>query len=244
VRGRLAADVKRITDHSDAPDIDAFGGYWNRIYQDCGPYTLLEALPSLCDGIGKACREYGGAVREAHTQASEAVSNPIGIIIEAAAVRAALASAAGKLLQTVGVIAAGALASHLVASVTTGTANAPNLRILQAEVEGEQEHPHGAYKPSGKHKPTNTRARRGGDNSKEPEDGQEALDNSVQVKDTSPRRVGYDEEHGEIVVLDETQDGEFHGDVRSWKELTQEMKNTLIRAKQFNRRGKYIGSDE
>jgi hypothetical protein len=34
--------------------------------------------------------------------------------------------------------------------------------------------------------------------------GQEALDNSVQVKDTSTRRVGVNEANDEIVVLDKT----------------------------------------
>ncbi|MBO2447353.1 hypothetical protein J4573_09675 [Actinomadura barringtoniae] len=136
VRGRLAADLKRVTDQSDAPDIDAFGGYWDRIYQDCFPSTLLEALPNLCDGISRACREYGNAVLDGQTKASDAVSNPIGIIVEAATIRAALAATATRLLQTVSVITAGALASNLITSVATGVADTPNLRILDAELDG------------------------------------------------------------------------------------------------------------
>jgi hypothetical protein len=67
--------------------------------------------------------------------------------------------------------------------------------------------------------------RGGGDNSKEPENGQEALDNSVPIKPTTDRRVGYDAENDEIVVLDKTSEGTFHGHVRHWKGLTEEMKN-------------------
>src|SRR5262249_15806270 len=60
-----------------------------------------------------------------------------------------------------------------------------------------------------------------------PKDGQAALDNSVQVKETSPRRVGVDKTNNEIVVLDQTRPGIFHGHVRQWSELTSEMQNVL-----------------
>ena len=58
---------------------------------------------------------------------------------------------------------------------------------------------------------------------KAPENGQVALDNSVQVKETSPRRVGVDKVANELVVLDRTEvrangDEIFHGHVRSWDE--------------------------
>jgi RHS repeat-associated protein len=65
-----------------------------------------------------------------------------------------------------------------------------------------------------------------GDVSAAPKDGQAALDNSTQVKDTSPRRVGVDVANNEIVVLDQTSEGEFHGHVRSC-ELTSQMQNAL-----------------
>ncbi|MDL4820787.1 WXG100-like domain-containing protein [Actinomadura opuntiae] len=234
-QGPLAAEVEKVAGHSDAPDIAAFGDYWKRL--DGRPASLLEALPQLCAGMARACDKYAGAVQAAQVQLNDAAPNPVAALVETATIRAAMAAAAGRLLQSVSVIATGALAEHLVTSVTTGAANAPNLRILEAETE----HPNGVYEPSGKHKPTNTRARRGGENSKEPEDGQSALDDSVQVKDTSPRRVGYDEESGEIVVLDQTSDGVFHGHVRSWEGLDQAMRNALVKSGMFNRRGKYIG---
>lgn len=48
---------------------------------------------------------------------------------------------------------------------------------------------------------------------------------------------------GEIVVLDKTSDGVFHGHVRSWEGLDQAMRNALIKGGMFNRRGKYIGGN-
>ncbi|WP_212748088.1 RHS repeat-associated core domain-containing protein [Pseudoalteromonas sp. S3178] len=57
-----------------------------------------------------------------------------------------------------------------------------------------------------------------GDVSKAPKDGQKALDNSVQIKETSPRRVGVDQGNGEVVVLDkhETSGNKetYHGHVQ------------------------------
>jgi hypothetical protein len=44
----------------------------------------------------------------------------------------------------------------------------------------------------------------------------------VQIKSTSPRRLGYSE--GQLVVLDQTSPGVFHGHVRTYSELTNNMK--------------------
>lgn len=69
--------------------------------------------------------------------------------------------------------------------------------------------------------------------SKAPQDGQFALDNSVEIKGTTDRRVGIDVT-GDYVVLDKTVDGTYHGHVRPWKNvdpnlspLTDQMKNAL-----------------
>jgi hypothetical protein len=70
--------------------------------------------------------------------------------------------------------------------------------------------------------------------------GQAALDGSVQVKDTSPRRVGVDAANGQIVILDQTQEGIFHGHVRAWSELTQQQRNALINANLTDKRGNII----
>jgi hypothetical protein len=71
-----------------------------------------------------------------------------------------------------------------------------------------------------------------------PTNGQATLDRSVQVKPTSPRRVGVDPSTGEIVVFDRTQGNVYHGHVRSWDGLTRQMQNALIKSGQTNRRGK------
>ena len=60
--------------------------------------------------------------------------------------------------------------------------------------------------------------------SKAPKNGKEALDASVQVKLTSPRRVGVDRINKELVVLDQTlitPEGieVYHGHVRAWEDL-------------------------
>ena len=59
----------------------------------------------------------------------------------------------------------------------------------------------------------------------------------MQVKETSPRRVGADKKNGEIVVLDQTREGIYHGHVRGWKDLTQQQRNALIKGKITNKKG-------
>lgn len=73
-----------------------------------------------------------------------------------------------------------------------------------------------------------------------PTDGQHALDNSFElpksVNSTSTRRlaISYDE----FVVLDQTRAGEFHGHVRDWKNLTDDMQRELLRRKLVNNSGR------
>jgi RHS repeat-associated protein len=79
--------------------------------------------------------------------------------------------------------------------------------------------------------------------SRAPTDGQTALDNSVQVKETSQRRVGLDPENKEFVVLDRTetyQNGneEFHGHVRCWCDLHNEQQSALRKASMVTGKGK------
>lgn len=63
---------------------------------------------------------------------------------------------------------------------------------------------------------------------------------SVQVKPTAPRRVAYEADSGEFVVLDQTQAGQWHGHVRTWEELTPEMQRALIDQGVVDRKGKPI----
>ncbi len=96
------------------------------------------------------------------------------------------------------------------------------------------------YQPSRKHGPVQR-----GNVSPAPTNGQRALERSVRVKETSTRRVAADPMAQEFVVFDETQPGTeiFHGHVRQWSELTQEMQNALVNAGQATRKGKIIGSN-
>jgi hypothetical protein len=97
------------------------------------------------------------------------------------------------------------------------------------------------YEPNPKHGPEKK-----GNVSAAPKDGQTALDNSVQVKDTSPRRVGVDPANNQIVVLDQTTaanesgSATFHGHVRAWNELTPEMQNALKNANLTDARGNIV----
>lgn len=77
--------------------------------------------------------------------------------------------------------------------------------------------------------------------SKGPTNGQEALENSVQVKPTSPRRIGVDPETNELVVFDRTGGEVYHGHVRPWDKLHQDMKNALIKAKKVDSKGRILG---
>ncbi len=79
-----------------------------------------------------------------------------------------------------------------------------------------------------------------------PTNGQTALDNSVQVKPTSPRRVGVDIANNEIVVLDKTRFlsehvDEYHGHVRDWDALDNKQQSALIKSGKTTRKGKICG---
>ena len=77
--------------------------------------------------------------------------------------------------------------------------------------------------------------------SKGPTNGQEALENSVQVKPTSPRRIGVDPDTNELVVFDRTGGDVYHGHVRPWDKLHQDMKNALIKARKVDNKGNILG---
>jgi hypothetical protein len=74
----------------------------------------------------------------------------------------------------------------------------------------------GRYKGVNYHHENSSGNNKGG-KSPAPKDGQAALDKSIQIKDTSPRRIGISE--GEFVILDRTSEGIFHGHVRTWEEI-------------------------
>lgn len=67
-----------------------------------------------------------------------------------------------------------------------------------------------------------------GKKSPAPKDGQKALDNSVQIKETSPHRVSVSGD--EFIVLKQTSKGLYHGYSSSWENLEFEMQKALINA--------------
>ena len=82
--------------------------------------------------------------------------------------------------------------------------------------------------------------------SRAPTNGQVALDSSVQVKPTSPRRVGVDVKNNELVVLDRTKinpDGVevYHGHVRSWDDLHPDQQKALKKAGLVDKKGRIKG---
>ena len=76
--------------------------------------------------------------------------------------------------------------------------------------------------------------------SRAPINGQDALDTSIQVKTTSPRRVGIDYDSKEFVVFDKTLDTSYHGHVRSWKDLHPDMQKALQQAGMADRKGNIL----
>ena len=75
-----------------------------------------------------------------------------------------------------------------------------------------------------------------------PQDGTAALRHSYRVSESAPRRIGVDAAHEEFVVLDRTQVGQglWHGHVRTWDQLTQNMRNALTSNGITSNRGKLI----
>ncbi|MFN8510689.1 MAG: hypothetical protein U0Z75_09095 [Deinococcaceae bacterium] len=83
---------------------------------------------------------------------------------------------------------------------------------------------------------------RGGFASTPPTNAQETLKGSILIKPTTSRRVGVDKRTGEFAVFDETHNGSgiYHGHIRKWEDLTQEMKNALLNSGVVNKKGKIL----
>ncbi|MDA8521012.1 Ig-like domain repeat protein [Acidovorax sp. NCPPB 4044] len=76
--------------------------------------------------------------------------------------------------------------------------------------------------------------------SRGPVNGQNALDFSVQVKDTSPRRIGIDYQTGDFVVFDRTLNDIYHGHVRQWSDLHPDMQKVLRKMNMVDSRGNIL----
>jgi hypothetical protein len=92
---------------------------------------------------------------------------------------------------------------------------------------------HGTYVKAPYHGSQNS-----GLKNKAPIDGQSALDHSLPLNSNTDRRISVD--NNEFVIFDKTSNGVYHGHVRTWDELTQNMRNVLINAGKVTRKGKII----
>lgn len=79
--------------------------------------------------------------------------------------------------------------------------------------------------------------------SRAPINGQDALDMSIQIKETSPRRIGIDYSTSDFVIFDQTIGNKYHGHVRSWKDLHIDMQNALKKAGMVDNNGKILTSN-
>ncbi len=77
-----------------------------------------------------------------------------------------------------------------------------------------------------------------------PTDGQRALNNSVSIDSDKQNRIGIDEENEEIVVFGRSDAGTYAGDVRTWNQLTDAMKTTLIEKGLITEQGNIILRDK
>jgi len=99
--------------------------------------------------------------------------------------------------------------------------------------DDKDKHPHGKYGDADYHHKNSQ-----GPKSPAPQDGQKALDNSMQIKKGSPHRIAI--EQGKFVVLNQTQPGLYHGHVRSWEQLRPAMQRALQKAGKVTLSGKII----
>lgn len=106
------------------------------------------------------------------------------------------------------------------------------------------QHPNGKYGGASYHHQNSKGGTGKGAKSPAPIDGQAALDNSLLIKETSPRRISINK--GQFVVLDRTLPASdcspdiYHGHVRTWEELDPEMREPLQKAGWVNSKGKII----
>jgi hypothetical protein len=105
------------------------------------------------------------------------------------------------------------------------------------ENEFKKKHPNGKYEDAPYHHNNSH-----GPKSRAPIDGQKALDNSCLYKEKGinrcQRRIGIS--NNQFVVLDETGNQNFHGHVRTWDGLFEEMQNLLIKNGKVTPKGKIL----
>ena len=91
------------------------------------------------------------------------------------------------------------------------------------------------FEPNPKH-----RSRKRGRISAQPTNGQAVLDNSVQIRKESPRRLGVDQFNKEIVIFMQHLPGVFHGFIVEWKDLEPRAQKILQELGLVSRRGRIV----
>lgn len=104
---------------------------------------------------------------------------------------------------------------------------------------------HGIYAGANYHHINSTGNSKGG-KGPAPKDGQRALDNSFEIGDDGKRRVSIDID-GNFAIFDRTSKGAclyskdvFHGHIRTWEELTDEMRQIFRKNNLASKKGKII----
>jgi len=95
------------------------------------------------------------------------------------------------------------------------------------------------FQPNPKH-----RSKKHGRISRQPTDGQAALNDSVQISERSSRRVGVDRSNKEIVIFMEHLPGVFHGFVVEWNELERNVQRLLQKLGLVTGRGRILGEKD
>lgn len=124
--------------------------------------------------------------------------------------------------------------------------NKPELKFAQIEREygntcaggspedpDKKKYPHGKYEDATYHHQNSKNGK-----SPSPKNGQNALDNSLKIKEDAPHRIGIS--NGKFVVLRQTSPGIFHGYTCEWEQLTDDMQKILRKSGWATRKGKIL----
>jgi hypothetical protein len=99
--------------------------------------------------------------------------------------------------------------------------------------ENKDKYPNGIYKDTKYHHKNSD-----GSKSKSPKNGQQLLNNAYKIESSEDALIAVEEDY--FVIFYKTMEREFHGHIRQWNQLTDHMKNTLIRNGLTKRSGKII----
>ncbi|MGW7688543.1 hypothetical protein ACWGMA_06580 [Streptomyces asiaticus] len=123
----------------------------------------------------------------------------------------------------------------MAASGGTGADGSPDRENEEASKSADEDQQNLTFQPSPKYGQTQR-----GNAAPEPSNPQSTLESSINFNPNTTRRVGVDKEAEEFAVFDETHNGTgiYHGHVRKWNELSQQMQSALRKAGLVTAKGK------